>query len=252
MSSALSARQAERSARRPALTDLGLDSADGCRNRELRSKRPSAWLCTDQSDAPPHHRQMRSLIAATMGARPQLQHRGRHGSGGSLGDRDVDLRRYPTRTRPSASTPTPLWRSSRSEMSPHASQPWPTPCPEDKRALLRGNAGKWGSPSPPRSPFPQRELWKRPPVRLPIRPNHICGFVEIKGRITFGGSRRMAVQRVADGWRPCAPPCLPGKGRVLQMIRTSGKHPGYRELASAEARPEALEELMKATYRSPF
>ena len=123
--------------------------------------------------------------------------------------------------------------------------------PGDKRALLRQRLESGEARLHPIT-FPQRELWETSPVAVADPANHICGFVEIKGRITFEEAE-MAVQRVADRQEALRTSFLPGKGRVLQMVRTSGKASlGYRELASAEARPEALEELMKATYRSPF
>jgi condensation domain-containing protein len=100
--------------------------------------------------------------------------------------------------------------------------------------------------------FPQRELWETSPVAVADPANHICGFVELKGRITFKEAE-MAVQRVAERQEAMRISFLPGKERVLQMIRTSGRASlGYRELSSDEARPEALEELMKETFRLPF
>jgi hypothetical protein len=100
--------------------------------------------------------------------------------------------------------------------------------------------------------FPQRELWETSPVAVADPANHICGFVELKGRITFKDAE-IALQRVADRQEAMRISFLPGKERVLQMIRASGKASlGFRELSSAEARPEALEELMMETYRLPF
>ena len=90
------------------------------------------------------------------------------------------------------------------------------------------------------------------PVAVADPANHICGFVELKGRITFK-EVEMALKRVADRQEALRISFLPGKDRMLQIIRANGRVPvGYRELSSAEARTEALEELMKETYRSPF
>jgi hypothetical protein len=100
--------------------------------------------------------------------------------------------------------------------------------------------------------FPQRELWETSPVAVADPTNHICGFIEIKGGITFK-EIEMAIQRVADRQEAMRISFLTGKERVLQMIRSSAKVSlGFRELSSAEARPEALEELMKETYQLPF
>jgi hypothetical protein len=121
----------------------------------------------------------------------------------------------------------------------------------DKRALLRQRLESGAARLHPIS-FPQRELWETSPVAVADPANHICGFVEIKGKLTFK-EVEMAIQRVADRQEAMRISFLPGKESVLQMIRASGRPLlGYRELSSVEARPEALEELMKETYRSPF
>ena len=100
--------------------------------------------------------------------------------------------------------------------------------------------------------FPQRELWETSPVPVADLANHICGFVEIKGRITHKEAQ-MAIQRVVDRQEALRISFLPGKERLLQIIRASGRVSlGYRELSSVETRTEALEELMKETCRSPF
>lgn len=100
--------------------------------------------------------------------------------------------------------------------------------------------------------FPQRELWEAAPVPVADSSNHICGFIEIRGAITFKEAE-MAIQRVVDRQEAMRISFLPGKERPLQMIRATGTPMlGYRELSSAEALPEALEELMKETYKVPF
>jgi hypothetical protein len=121
----------------------------------------------------------------------------------------------------------------------------------DKRALLRQKLESGEARLHPIS-FPQRELWETSPVAVADPANHICGFVEIKGRVTFQEAE-MALQRVADRQEAMRISFLPGKERVLQMLRASGKvQLRYRELSSAGAQPEALEELMKETYGLPF
>lgn len=100
--------------------------------------------------------------------------------------------------------------------------------------------------------FPQRELWENSPVPPGDPANHICGFIEIKGAITPKESE-VAIQRVVERQEAMRVSFLPGKDRPLQLIRATGAAmQGYRELSSAEAKPEALEELMKETYRVPF
>jgi len=123
--------------------------------------------------------------------------------------------------------------------------------PGDKRALLKQRLESGEARLHPIT-FPQRELWETSPVAVADPANHICGFVEIKGRITFKEAE-MAIQRVVDRQEAMRISFLPGKERVLQIIRASGKALlGYRELSSVEARTEALEERMKETFQLPF
>src|SRR4051812_15813520 len=123
--------------------------------------------------------------------------------------------------------------------------------PEDKRALLKQRLKSGEIRACPLS-FPQRELWETSPVAVEDHANHICGFIEIKGRITFN-EVETAIQRVVDRQEAMRISFLPGKERVVQIIRASGKASvGYRELSPVQAGPEALEELLKATFRLPF
>src|SRR5438477_4175325 len=122
---------------------------------------------------------------------------------------------------------------------------------EDRRTLLKQWLDNGEARLQPLT-FPQRELWETSPVPVADPANHICGFVELKGGITFKEAET-AIQRVADRQEAMRISFLPGKERFLQMIRASSRASlGYRELSSAEARPEALEELMSETYRLPF
>jgi hypothetical protein len=121
----------------------------------------------------------------------------------------------------------------------------------EKRALLRQRLESGEARLHPLT-FPQRELWETSPVAVADPANHICGFVEIKGNITFKQAE-IALQRVADRQEAMRISFLPGKERVLQMVRATGKALlGYRELSPVEARPEAIEELMTETGRLPF
>src|SRR5688572_26076268 len=101
----------------------------------------------------------------------------------------------------------------------------------DKRALLRQRLESGEARFHPTT-FPQRELWEASPVAVADPANHICGFVEIKGRITFEEAE-MALKRVADRQEAMRISFLPGKERVVQMIRANGGASlGYRELSS--------------------
>src|SRR6478672_5075918 len=91
----------------------------------------------------------------------------------------------------------------------------------DKRALLR----QWLESGEARLcpvTFPQRELWETSPVAVADPANHICAFVEIKGKITVEEAE-LAVKRVVDRQEALRISFLPGKDRLLQMIRASGK-----------------------------
>src|SRR4051794_7963706 len=63
--------------------------------------------------------------------------------------------------------------------------------------------------------FPQRELWETSPVEVVDPANHICGFVEMKGRITLNGVE-MAIQRVTQRQEAMRISFLPAKERLLQ------------------------------------
>jgi hypothetical protein len=125
---------------------------------------------------------------------------------------------------------------------------------EQKRALLRQRLESGQIRVHPLS-FPQRELWETSPVAVADAANHICAFVELKGRIT-SKEAEMALQRVVDRQEAMRISFLPGKERQehpRQVIRASGKALlEYRELSSVEARTEALEERMNEVFRLPF
>ena len=100
--------------------------------------------------------------------------------------------------------------------------------------------------------FPQRDLWETSPVPVNDPANHICAFIEIKGGITFPEIEN-ALQLVVNRHEAMRASFLPGKDRPLQMTRDTGSSLlSYRELSPAESRPEALEEIMRETYRKPF
>src|SRR5436190_9157034 len=99
----------------------------------------------------------------------------------------------------------------------------------DKRALLKQRLKSGEAHLHPLS-FPQRELWETSPVAVADAANHICGFVEIKGRITFKEAE-MALQRVVDRQEAMRISFLPGKEYSLQMIRANHRGLlGYHEL----------------------
>ncbi len=100
--------------------------------------------------------------------------------------------------------------------------------------------------------FPQREMWETSPIPIESPGNHICCFIEIKGGVTEQDAQT-AIQRVVDRQDALRTSLLPGKERPLQLIRSKGTaNLTYRVLTEAEKKPEALEEVLKETYRQPF
>lgn len=100
--------------------------------------------------------------------------------------------------------------------------------------------------------YPQRELWENSPVPVASPANHICCFIEIKGALTEKETHD-SIQRVVDRQEALRISFLPGKERPLQLVRSTGNAQlTYRELTDAEKKPEALEEVLKETYRKPF
>src|SRR5882724_11771072 len=100
--------------------------------------------------------------------------------------------------------------------------------------------------------FQQRELWETSPVAVEDSANHICCLIEVRGPLTERDCR-VAIQRVVDRQEVLRLSFLPGKERSLQMIRKScGINFDFRELASADTRPEAIEESAAEIFRTPF
>ena len=100
--------------------------------------------------------------------------------------------------------------------------------------------------------FPQREIWETSPVPVECHANHICCFIEIKGALTEKDTHT-SIQKVVDRQEALRTTFLPGKDRALQFIRSKGTaNLTYRTLSDAEKKPEALEDVLKETYRQNF
>lgn len=100
--------------------------------------------------------------------------------------------------------------------------------------------------------FPQRELWEASPVEVGDPANNICSFFEIKGPVTLD-MIEAAVRRVIARQEVMRSSFLPGKNGFVQIIRSTGEPAlSYRELSSAEARPEALDDIMSESFLKPF
>lgn len=100
--------------------------------------------------------------------------------------------------------------------------------------------------------LPQRELWENSAVPPGDWSNHICAFIEIKGNLTPEESEA-AIGRLLERQEVLRTSFLPGKDGPLQLIRTTVSAPqSFRELSPAEAKPQALEELMSEIFRKPF
>jgi hypothetical protein len=100
--------------------------------------------------------------------------------------------------------------------------------------------------------FPQREVWENSPVPVGDPANHICAFIEIGGSLSPEECRD-TIAKVVERHEALRCSFLPGKERTLEMIRTTAApNFSFRELTAAECQPEALEEVLKETYRKPF
>lgn len=100
--------------------------------------------------------------------------------------------------------------------------------------------------------LPQRELWENPPVPVADAANHICGFIGIKGAITFEQCRE-ALDRVVARHEALRTTFLPGKERPVQMVRRSGTgNLVFRDLSGMEEDHAGLEAVMKGTFLAPL
>ena len=100
--------------------------------------------------------------------------------------------------------------------------------------------------------LPQRELWENSPVPVAAAANHICGFIEIKGAITFDQCRD-ALDRVVARHEALRTSFLPGKERPLQMVRITGTaNLLFRDLSAQSITPDELEAVMRRTFLAPL
>jgi hypothetical protein len=100
--------------------------------------------------------------------------------------------------------------------------------------------------------FPQRELWEASPVPVADMANHICCLIDVQGVITPAACEA-AVQRVVERQQVLRLSFLPGKEQPVQMIRQSSEaNFRFRELAGADGREEALEEMAAEIFSEPF
>ena len=98
----------------------------------------------------------------------------------------------------------------------------------------------------------QRELWENPPVPVADAANHICGFIGIKGTITFEQCRG-ALDRVVARQEALRTTFLPGKERPLQMVRMSGTgNLLFRDLSKTSGDQSNLEAVMTQTFLAPL
>ena len=122
---------------------------------------------------------------------------------------------------------------------------------DDKRARLQQWLASGEARLHPLT-FPQRELWEASPVPAADAANHICCLLKVRGPATTQECRA-ALQLVVDRQEALRLSILPGKDGPLQMVRRSGEaNIHFRELSSAQAQPEAVEELAREIFRAPF
>src|SRR5262245_52320440 len=87
----------------------------------------------------------------------------------------------------------------------------------DKRALLRQRMESGRLRLQPLT-FPQRELWEASPVPVQDMANHICCFIEVRGKVTVEDAKA-ALEQVVQRQEALRVSFLLGKDRPLQMIR---------------------------------
>jgi hypothetical protein len=121
----------------------------------------------------------------------------------------------------------------------------------EKRALLKQRLASGDLSLQPLT-FPQRELWEASPVAVGDHANHICCFIEARGRITAPACEA-AVQMVVQRHEALRTSFLPGKEQPMQVIRREAP-PQFRArtLEVDEQTPEAVEKLAEAIFREPF
>ena len=123
--------------------------------------------------------------------------------------------------------------------------------PTDQRARLKQWLDRGEAQLHPLT-FPQQELWEVSPIPVEDNANHICCLINVHGLLTERECRA-AIQRVVDRQEVLRLSILPGKERPLQMIRKScGINFDSREVSTADARPEAIEQLAGEIFRAPF
>jgi hypothetical protein len=96
--------------------------------------------------------------------------------------------------------------------------------------------------------LPQRELWETAPRPVADVSNHICAFIEVRGKISPANCEA-ALQRVVDRQEVLRLSFLPMKESAIQMIRASGKPVfEHRELQPGED----VEAVMREIFLRPF
>jgi hypothetical protein len=121
----------------------------------------------------------------------------------------------------------------------------------DKRAQLKQKLDSGELRLQPLT-FPQRELWENSPVPVEDMANHICCLIEVRGQVTPEDGKG-AFQRVLDRQEALRISFLPGKDRVMQLVRRDGlMNFRFFELAPEERTPEGVEEFARRLSREPF
>ncbi len=123
--------------------------------------------------------------------------------------------------------------------------------PGDKRALLRQRLESGQIRFQPLT-FPQRELWETSPVPVADMANHICCFIEVRGKVTLEDGTA-ALQQVVQRQEALRVSFLLGKDRPLQMIRREcPANFRFRELSPTQGTPEAVEDIAREIFSEPF
>ncbi|MFL6542593.1 MAG: condensation domain-containing protein, partial [Chthoniobacterales bacterium] len=121
---------------------------------------------------------------------------------------------------------------------------------EDKRALFKAWLQNGEARLHPLT-FSQRELWETSPASPADVSNHICCFINVRGRVSEQDGVA-SMQRVVERQEVLRASILPGKNGPLQLVRNSAEPAvRFRDVAP-DTSPAQIEEFARQTFSAPF
>src|SRR3954447_18985385 len=120
------------------------------------------------------------------------------------------------------------------------------PMPEDKRERLKQWLERGEAQLHPLT-FSQRELWETSPASPADVSNHICCFINVRGRLSEQDGIA-SMQRVVERQEVLRASILPGKNGPLQLVRSSAEPAvRFRDVAPDTSSAQ-IEELARQTF----